>query len=202
MSKIFGIGLSKTGTTSLAHALRILGYSVTEGHIEPIAEHDCGTDIYFAEAFKKLDRAYPGSKFIYTQRDMEPWLRSCQQHWRYIALADGWQTLRRRGPSNPEQRAIFKKVYGQAEFDETVFRETYQHHETEILSYFKGREQDLLAWNLCNDPAWERLCNFLERPTSDAPFPRTRLNVGPAQFYKEAAINAVKRTALLFTPSP
>ena len=69
-SKIFGIGLSKTGTTSLARALEILGYktrdyigvsSYTRGELSSIdlAEieaNDAFTDTPIPSFYKELDR--------------------------------------------------------------------------------------------------------------------------------------------------
>ena len=71
MSKVFGIGLSRTGTKSLAAALNLLGirtrYAITETSAVPFCPH--------------FDELYPGSKFILTIRDKQSWLNSCGEHW-------------------------------------------------------------------------------------------------------------------------
>jgi hypothetical protein len=67
MRKVFGIGLSKTGTTSLSAALAILGYrSKHFPKDEDFARYDAFSDITVAMKFKTLDRFFPGSQFIYT----------------------------------------------------------------------------------------------------------------------------------------
>ena len=91
--KVFGIGLSKTGTTSLARALEILGYNVkdclgitkySKGDISSINEtaldtYDALTDTPIPNFYRELDKKYPNSKFILTVRDMDGWLNSCRK---------------------------------------------------------------------------------------------------------------------------
>jgi hypothetical protein len=86
--RVFVIGLPKTGTSTLAKALRILGYDavwnplhwrkqIYEGNYRlPETGWDAVTN--FGEHFyPQLDREYPGSKFVLTLReDSEAWLRS------------------------------------------------------------------------------------------------------------------------------
>ena len=80
--KIFGIGLSKTGTTSLHVALEILGYSSVHYPVtwEEFDRYDAAHDITVASRFEELDKLYPGSRFILTLRDLNQWLRSCENH--------------------------------------------------------------------------------------------------------------------------
>ena len=85
MIKIFGIGLSRTGTLSLTEALKELGYRTV--HYPPIPkffkyidENDAFTDITVSCNYKILDKKYLGSKFILTIRDKESWLKSCENH--------------------------------------------------------------------------------------------------------------------------
>jgi hypothetical protein len=94
--KVFCIGRNKTGTTSLAVALRFLGYRVApQGPAELLTEdwarrdfrrlvrfcrrHEAFQDIPFSLdfTFVALDQAYPGSKFILSVRDSaEQWFDS------------------------------------------------------------------------------------------------------------------------------
>jgi hypothetical protein len=95
--KIFGIGLSRTGTTSLNSALVKLGYrslhwphdSVTRRELigyfageQPFAltvaeDYDAITDTPAAAAYRELSALYPESRFILTLRDRRGWLNSC-----------------------------------------------------------------------------------------------------------------------------
>src|SRR5205085_2716068 len=92
--KIFGIGLSRTGTTSLTQALELLGYRTVHGpadhvtqlefyeffatgsqgvHLSVLKEHDALTDAPVCCLYRALDKAYPGSKFILTIREKQSW---------------------------------------------------------------------------------------------------------------------------------
>ena len=91
--KIFGLGLSKTGTTSLAHALDILGYKVRDclgitiyrkGQISSIdrtalKNYDALTDTPIPSFYRELDIEFPNSKFILTVRELDAWLNSCKK---------------------------------------------------------------------------------------------------------------------------
>ena len=83
-AKVFGIGFHKTGTTSLALALRQLGYSVTgpNGVNDPnisqnaralvrdlVDQFDAFQDNPWPILFRELDEWYPNSKFVLTLRE-------------------------------------------------------------------------------------------------------------------------------------
>src|ERR671913_366476 len=89
--KIFGLGLSKTGTSSLSEALNIIGINTIHYPFDDATYNDLTggnydlqilktyqgiVDIPVAPYYAQLDKTFPGSKFILTVRDMEPWLRS------------------------------------------------------------------------------------------------------------------------------
>jgi hypothetical protein len=95
-TKVFCVGRNKTGTTSLAAALQLLGYRVAnqqEGEllIEDWAKRDFRSLIAYCRksdafqdipfsidfTFQAMDQAFPGSKFILTVRDSdEQWYDS------------------------------------------------------------------------------------------------------------------------------
>ena len=84
-TRIFGVGMHKTGTTSLYKALEILGFDTAhwsgpqwakniwlemrEGRSLTIEKHYAITDLPITLLYRELDKAYPGSKFILTVRD-------------------------------------------------------------------------------------------------------------------------------------
>jgi len=103
--KIFGIGLHRSGTSSLAAALRVLGYRTLQTPIsvfndinQPcLEENDAFTDLPIPLLYKELDQKYPGSKFICTIRDVDKWLASVkwlfstgrlQFNWRKTPVVD------------------------------------------------------------------------------------------------------------------
>lgn len=78
MYKIFGIGLPRTGTTSLAKALRILGYTgenycMLSGHKEKDVYKFFEVNNTFYKNYKELFLDNKNSKFILTTRDSISW---------------------------------------------------------------------------------------------------------------------------------
>lgn len=175
--KIFGIGLTKTGTTSLSHALRILGYSTIHYPSNPttfreilngrfnfsfLNHYDAATDITICRYYAQLDKLYPGGKFILTVRDISSWLESCQRHW----------ARRQPSPDNIDFNTLIDiSVYGCACFNMDRFRHVYEQHVRDVKHYFAGRAQDLLELDIVGGAGWVPLCRFLDCRVPDAPFP-------------------------------
>jgi Sulfotransferase domain len=166
--KVFGIGLSKTGTTSLHHALTQLGFKgkhypqhfeLFECDFSPLDAYDAVTDIPAAAYYSQLDEVYPGSKFVLTVRDIDDWLASMER-W----LAPG----RRPNAFMLQMRLV---VYGAVKFDRSRFKYVYERHFEEVTHYFRGRSDDLLVMNICAGDGWEKLCAFLDKPTPKRDFP-------------------------------
>jgi Sulfotransferase domain len=161
--KIFGIGLSRTGTTSLTVALSQLGLYA---HHFPrtralIDEVDAATDTPVAAWYQELDTAYPGSKFILTLRDVRDWLDSCEALWRTSSsFFDGFTS------------EIHRRLYGRDDFERVAFRAAYVRHLDDVLCHFAGRRRDLLLIDICAGEGWERICPFLGLDQPSIPFPR------------------------------
>jgi len=172
MSKpsIFGIGLSRTGTTSLNKALAILGYDACHWpcSMAELERHEAVTDITVTCRFEDLDRKYPGSKFIYTIRDLDPWLRSCEKHWARL------KTLRGTGKIPPFAEDAEIKLYGTLAFSREQLTASYKRHDSIVMSYFEGRERDLLTLDITSGEGWEDLCAFLGKPIPKVPFPNIK----------------------------
>ena len=77
-AKIWCLGLSRTGTTTLSEVLNRVGYRhihyPTDEQMLDMNNDGCG-DIPVIPVYKELDRRFPNSKFIYTIRDKESWLK-------------------------------------------------------------------------------------------------------------------------------
>lgn len=167
--KIFGIGLPKTGTSSLHAALQMLGYSSVHfpTNDQEIANNDASSDITVAARFEELDSLYPGSKFILTVREVTSWLQSCEQHFG-----------RKLDPSQipPQLRQFLgglrMKVFGTISYDRTLFERAHYNHEQQVKRYFANRPNDLLVTNIIAGEGWEKLCPFLDRPIPAQAFPR------------------------------
>jgi len=161
-AKIFGIGLAKTGTTSLNDAFAILGIASIgcPDDIAAIRRFEAATDGIVADRFEVLDREFPGSKFIYTKRDRESWLNSyTRYHGRKI-------------PALPGHAEMTRRLYGTTGTEREILLEAFERHENHVLEYFRDRPEDLLVIDIAGSGGdWETLCRFLGRTVPDAPFP-------------------------------
>lgn len=163
-NKIFGIGLSKTGTTSLSAALEILGISSIHypRNLEEVDKYLSASDLFIAINFKKLDKLYPGSKFILTTRDKEEWLESVRKHRKKLVVP-------KKGTFAYDMR---KKMYGCVEYEPKKLIKAYDNHHNNVRKYFKNRPNDLLEMNITAGDSWNQLCKFLRVSVPNADFPR------------------------------
>lgn len=173
--KVFGIGLNKTGTTSLGQCLQMLGFrhssfslSLLEqlalGQLDPllatVSAYDSFEDWPYPLAFNILDRHFPESRFILTRRSSpERWLESLQAH-----------ALRTEPPQAPWARSL---VFGYPfpQLNPKHHLHIYNRHLQQVRDYFKDRSHHLLEVCWEEDASWEPLCAFLGCPVPDAPFP-------------------------------
>ncbi len=195
--KIFGIGLSKTGTTSLAQALTILGYKTKDypglstyerGNLSSIEarlldEYDALTDTPIPIFFRELDEKYADAKFILTVRDREGWLASCKKQF----------TQKSADKQNEAHNAVFLELYNSAVFDEAKFATGYDRFVGAVLEHFRKRPGKLLVMNVVGGEGWEQLCPFLGKPIPDVPFPKA--NVTRIQWIKVTDLVDVAREA-------
>ena len=191
-SKVFGIGLSRTGTTSLNNALDDLGipsshfpkFDYIDGTITIDSEALCNfqgfTDTPIAAAFEQLDQQFVGSKFILTTRELESWLTSCEKFY---------------GDKLFDQepfRSLAMELFGTIGFDRDLFTVRYQQHLSKVEDYFSNRPQDLLIIDICsNDNGWDELCHFLGKPIPTTDFPHANRAAKPSTFL--SSINWLKQ---------
>ena len=161
--KVFGIGLTRTGTTSLAAAMQQVGYRVVHYPTrDDLFEglYDSAYDLSVVIDYKALDQFFPGSKFIYTAREKNSWLDSMEQY------------LEHRRTRSKQQCVNRVLVYGQSSFDRKIYSFAYDRHHNAVLAYFKTRPQDLLVLNICGGEGWRPLLSFLDIEASVDGFPR------------------------------
>lgn len=144
--KVFGIGLMKTGTSSLGACFAELGYNhrsyfpklIRQMHRGEYDETWQVTDHYdsfedhpWPELYEQLDERYPDAKFILTERrDAETWFASLAAH------------AKRRGPT-AERYLLFG--HGWPPSDRDGHLEHYRKHSEAVRAYFAGREDKLLV---------------------------------------------------------
>jgi hypothetical protein len=171
--KIFCIGMHKTGTTSLAKALSILGYKVIDypsvrlfgsGFLwfrgTQINDYNCFTDATVIPLYKRLDKKFPGSKFILTTRDIDSWLESCSK----------WPNFNRANVIG-KRKVYRERVLGAKTYDKDIFERKYLNHYNDVVRYFKNRENDLLFLDISSKEKWREICEFINVPMPDVPYP-------------------------------
>lgn len=182
-TRIFGIGMHKTATTSLNKALVKLGFDsvhwktahwakavweemTTQGRSKTLERNYAFCDLPFTLLYEELDRAYPGSKFILTLRDEDEWLKSVEHHW-----SDA-NPYRHQWDADPFTHKVHTALYGRRKFDAEVMLARYRRHNAEVREHFRGRPQDLLVMDMSRGAGWYELCGFLRTPIPDGPYPR------------------------------
>lgn len=194
--KIFGIGLNKTGTRSLAAALRILGFRTLhkgdtatsdlvdramDGGLPPLDligdQYDAYLDVdAIVRRFGELDSHYPDSKFILTTSEIDSWLNS-----------------RRRHAEANRLRAAEGRYDGPLlEIDLDEWRDEWKRHHDAVRAYFASRSDDLLVFDVRAGDDWTTLAPFLESPVPSRPFPWENRE-GMGTYNREAAWRRVRR---------
>ena len=170
--KVFGIGLQRTGTTSLFSALNTLGIKAAPHGIplffdinDPVLyRYDAFMDNPIPLLYKQLDIKVPGSRFILTTRDEESWLKSVE--WLFnTEMPRMDKGLRNIGDQ------IHRAFYGVTVFDREVMRQRRHDYLAEVDRYFMGRTNDLLKLDITMDQGWGPLCDFLDLPIPNSEFP-------------------------------
>ena len=197
--KVFGIGLNKTGTSSLKRALITLGYvhcdirgqlthKFFKGQVDYIfdtaAEFDSFEDWPWPLMYRRIFEEYGDSvRYILTRRRTpEDWLESLKAH----SLLTN--------PDNNPRKKIFGYDYPHgAEAQHIVF---YNRHLTEVRQFFADQNASHLLCEVCweEGSGWAEVCGFLNEPIPALPFPHVnRRVIAPAD--KERLAENQKRIA-------
>jgi Sulfotransferase domain len=170
---IFGIGLNKTGTTTLGDAGELLGLSrlgwCKESHVlhkawragdidalrQAATEYDLLEDWPWPLVYKEMAESFPDSRFVLTRRTSAAvWFKSQRHH------------IKKYGPH--------RGIYGDMTEKEAPekYQAFYENHLREARSYFAGTGRMLeVCWD--EGDGWEQLCPFLGRPIPDIAFPHS-----------------------------
>ncbi len=185
--KVFCIGLSRTGTTSLCVALHEMGYEVYHMPFKllrwpgpaPSAPRvdrrwadafDAQADTPVALVYRELAELYPTARFILTTRDTASWSASMASFYGRYA------TIFRYAPFIPVRR-ILEAAYGEdwATKSPREYADVYERHVAEVRMFFAeaGRSERLLELAILDGEGWPQLADYLEgvAPTKKA-FPR------------------------------
>jgi hypothetical protein len=170
--KIFGIGVSKTGTTTLGACLTVLGYrhcgwnmawpkAYMNGDMDTlystVEAYDSFDDWPWPAFYRELAVRYPDSKFVLTiRKDSDAWYRSMMKHAEY------------RGANSIDK---FFFGYAAPHGYKQEMTDFYKRHNQEVMDYFKEQPDRLLVVCWETEPSWEKLCTFLGREIPSVPLP-------------------------------
>ena len=179
-SKVFCIGLSRTGTTSITVALHELGY-IAHHQCHALVEHgvagaprvnrywadalDAHADIAPATVFEELAKAYPDARFVLTRREPRAWARAMVRFCSKFRLILASQPV----------ATMFADIYGQgwSSYTQDEWVRVYENHERRVSAVFASAPHRLLKLDIVNGDGWAPLCDFLgdAPPPSGTPFP-------------------------------
>ncbi len=165
--KVFQIGFSKCGTSTIAEFFNLNGVPAIHhdfGHLatsifsnaaqqQPLISQQYANYLVFTDMermyddpplnvglslFKELDKQYPGSKFILNTRSKSAWLKSRAAH-----------------PIGHTNTLVLKNAQIlNISTSEVIIRwsNEWDAHHAAVLEYFKDRPDDLLVFNIDSDP--------------------------------------------------
>tara|TARA_B100000674_G_scaffold471193_1_gene459764 strand:+ start:989 stop:1804 length:816 start_codon:yes stop_codon:yes gene_type:complete len=204
-NKCFGIGQHKTGTTSLNKIFQLLGYDcapqqeieiattkqVMHGNyvelFRQVEKYDFFQDSPFAQGlcWVALDAKFPGSKFIYTDRDPDSWFASLFNfHNKRTKNIDLNQNSENIIPDSylreGYQRENIEHYYLSTSqphpnhgidlkhdllYNEEHYKKIYCQRREQIIKYFQKRPSDLLIIDLTKETDISRISDFLDLPS-------------------------------------
>ena len=181
--KVFGIGLSKTGTTSLAYALELL--EIDNGHYtNPITRQllsdvdffmlGGATDTPVANCFEKLCFLYPNAKFVLTTRPIQDWISSMHAHYGSPAA-----TRSRIGiPYGFQYGLLGEEVQIGLYTHHQQYETAAKDHEQRVRHFFADKPGRLLIFNVFEGHGWLELCEFLGKTQPQIQFPWSNRRAG------------------------
>ncbi len=192
--KIFGIGLSKTGTTSLAAALEMLGWQ-TAHFRNPITHaiiEDADFDLFDAlndgpvsAHFEMLYAKFPNALFICTTRPRASWEASVRAHRMRVRGSEEARdidaTAAAEGADSPlaARLPIHNSIWRHPDLA-TV----HAHWAARVDGFFADKPGKLLRFSVFEGDGWIELCGFLELPVPAGGFPHANKGKevkGPAE---------------------
>lgn len=170
--RIFGIGLPRTGTTSLSVACLALGFRTCHCVYNStlLESADAFFDCPIFADFRELDEQYPGSRFILSIRNEGSWLHSIRTR-----LKTFFEDLHfQRGPEAELRvdRVAYRRVFGTLLPNDDELAISYRRHVQMIRGHFAMRSSDLLEIDVSKSKQpWRQLACFLGKAAPTVSFP-------------------------------
>ncbi len=173
MSKIFIVGLPRTGTTSISVALLEQGLKVAHTaftqHAFTLA--DALSDAPCFSDYRHLDQLFPNSRFVYLDRPMDKWIPSMQR----LLIKMLPQLEPKDGYLNPVLKRSFISTFELFNNTDPLTHEhlqqCYRKHQQQIFDYFDDRD-NLLKIDIGHRGSLTTLLQWLNLPSAgDTDFP-------------------------------
>ena len=199
--KVIGAGLPRTGTLSQKVALEMLGFGPCYHMVNVLGDLDLvphwrravDGDAKWDETFEGFDSTvdwpgsffyqelsdvYPDAKVVLGTRDGDSWVRSMRETIWGVFYGDGLvrHLSSARARIDPKWAAYLEMMdemwkrsglmVAEDQRDEEMAAAVDRYHEEVNQNVPADR---LLVWSV--DEGWDRLCDFLEVPVPDTPFP-------------------------------
>jgi len=163
--KIFGIGLSRTGTTTLTNILNKVGYNIVHYPSNKIQifsnANDGCTDIPVILHYKELYKFFPDVKFIYTVRNKEEWLDSIVP---YFERKRSWK-----GMIGSPQEQLRTKIYSQPFPNRQQASDAWDKHHKDVMEFFSDKQDKLLILDIVGGDDTDKLWKFLDMNNNNLP---------------------------------
>ena len=173
--KVLGVGLNKTGTTTLGACLHHWGLKHTSCHREAFnlwrndnyeeiltiaEEFDSFEDWPWPLIYKEIDEKFPNTKFILTRRiNSDTWYKSLCKH------------AKRTGPTDFRKYIYGYEMPHQHKKEHILF---YEKHLDSVREYFYERQDNFLEVCWEEGDGWDELSSFLGFERPKIPFPHEK----------------------------
>jgi hypothetical protein len=170
MAKVFGVGLGRTGISTLAWMLKNLGINTGHYIVDPTtySRYDAIVDVPTYLYTLSINARWPNALYICTTREVESWLESMRIHMDVVNHA---------GLPDRDRLAIMAS-YGCLLYDEKKLRVMYDAHQSFIkwfgktFAYDRMLLIDICDKNVSDEEKWKSLCTFLGKDTVKLSIPQ------------------------------
>jgi len=179
--KIFGIGVGRTATKSLAEALVELGYDclhwapdeatakevISGAKVSRMTEQkEAVVDTILPLIhYKEYAERFPDAKFILTTRDEKSWLKSFRRHMLGMRAED---------PTNFSAHlygSLILRNWSTGKLGDKQMLKEFRKYNREVRKFFKRYPNRFLEMDIINGDGWDKLCPFLNKKIPKTPFP-------------------------------